>query len=242
MITVKDIREKEFGKQKHGYHEDEVDDFLDEIADQMEELIRENRSLLTQLDDARSAAAAAAAAAASLPVHVTEVAPAPAPEPVPVHNVKAETPVDEPSYFRNLETTLRETLLSAQRIADTTVAEARDKAKDLVTGAEEQAKQLLNGAHDKANKVISDANAEAASAKTELEIFKKQHEDYKSRVTRMLKEQAAALKIDEEEIVEKVTPSKNPSKAEPVEKAEPHAKAERHTAHHVADDAPSLKS
>ena len=53
MITVKDIREKEFNPQKRGYNEDEVDEFLDEIADQMEVLIRENRSLIRRIEKAQ---------------------------------------------------------------------------------------------------------------------------------------------------------------------------------------------
>ena len=38
-ITIKDIHEKEFTKQVRGYSIDEVDDFLDELADQMEAMI-----------------------------------------------------------------------------------------------------------------------------------------------------------------------------------------------------------
>lgn len=188
MITVKDIREKEFSKQKHGYHEDEVDDFLDEIADQMEELIRENRSLLSQLDDAKAAASAQ-------PIPFAQ------PEPVVVSAPAApeQPPVDEPSYFRNLEATLRETLLSAQRIADNTVAEARSKAKEMLSGAEGQAKQLVQSAQEQASKIASDATSAAASAKAEYENLKKAHEDYKGRFTRMIREQMAALKLGEEE-------------------------------------------
>ena len=39
-ITVKDIHEKEFSKQVRGYSIDEVDDFLDELAEQMEAMIK----------------------------------------------------------------------------------------------------------------------------------------------------------------------------------------------------------
>ncbi len=180
MITVKDIREKEFSKQKHGYHEDEVDDFLDEIADQMEELIRENRSLMDQLAEAHTAQPTAESQVVAVPVQEAYQAP-----------VKAvdQVPVDEPSYFRNLEATLRETLLSAQRIADNTVAEARVKAKDLVSGAEDQAR-----------KIATEATTAAQNARVELESLKKAHEDYKGRFLRMVKDQMAAINVDEEEV------------------------------------------
>ena len=45
-ISVKDIQEKEFSRQKRdGYMVEEVDDFLDQIADQLSVLIRENMAL-----------------------------------------------------------------------------------------------------------------------------------------------------------------------------------------------------
>ena len=49
-ISVKDIQEKEFSRQKRdGYNIEEVDDFLDEISDQLSVLIRENMALAEQV-------------------------------------------------------------------------------------------------------------------------------------------------------------------------------------------------
>jgi cell division initiation protein len=176
MVTVKDIREKEFSKQKHGYHEEEVDDFLDEIADQMEALIQENKTLLQQAQEAREMADRAA-------VEQRVAAPAPAapaaPEPAPVH-------ATDEAYFRNLESTLRETLLSAQRIADETVSEAKKKAVAMVLEAEE-----------KADSVMSQHRAEIESARVELEGVRKASEDYRVRFKRLVREQLHAFKLDE---------------------------------------------
>ena len=48
-ISVRDIQEKEFSRQKRdGYNIEEVDDFLDEISDQLSVLIRENMALAEQ--------------------------------------------------------------------------------------------------------------------------------------------------------------------------------------------------
>ena len=69
-----------------------------------------------------------------MPAPVAEravVAVEPAPE-------KAEaSAINEPQYFKNLELTLRDTLISAQKIADETVAEARKKANQMIAAAEE---------------------------------------------------------------------------------------------------------
>jgi DivIVA domain-containing protein len=87
MVTVKDIREKEFTKQKHGYSEDEVDEFLDEIADQMEALIQENRTLLQQAQEARAMADKAISERMAAPAPVVPVPAAPAPPEVkPIQN------------------------------------------------------------------------------------------------------------------------------------------------------------
>jgi cell division initiation protein len=180
MVTVKDIREKEFTKQKHGYSEDEVDEFLDEIADQMEALIQENRTLLQQAQEARAMADKAISERMAAPAPVVPVPAAPAaPEVKPIQNT------DE-AYFRNLEATLRETLLSAQRIADETVSEAKKKAGAMVSEAEE-----------KVGAVMAQHKAEIDSAKVELEGVRKATEDYRIRFKRLVREQLHAFKLDE---------------------------------------------
>ena len=156
MITVRNIREKEFTQGKNGYNEDEVDNFLDELADQMEALIRENQQLAQQ---------------------AKEAAQAPAP--------KADPEVDEPAYFRNLEATLRETLISAQRIADETVTKARQEARQTIASAEEQA-----------NAILTSAKAEAEAAKAETAEVRKAIEDYRTRFVHLVEEQANVLKAD----------------------------------------------
>lgn len=116
-ISVKDIKEKDFTAQKHGYSIEEVDDFLDEIADQVSELIKENFALKEQL----------------------KAAPAPV-----VEEKKPE--FDDSGYFESLQKNMREALISANRIAEETrkaaeaeaaakVAEAQAKAEEITTEA-----------------------------------------------------------------------------------------------------------
>lgn len=155
MITVKDIREKEFTLEKHGYSETEVDTFLDELADQLEVLIRENQQIAQQLQEANEKLAA-----------------------------MADMP-QEPGYFKNLEATLRETLISAQRIADDTVTKANKDAKQAIADAEEQAKAIL-----------ASAKAEADAAKSESAEIRKAIEDYRARFAHLVQEQANVLKSD----------------------------------------------
>jgi len=182
-ITVKDISDKVFSKQVRGYSIEEVDDFLDELAAQMETLIRENRAMMQQLEEAKAAKETESAVVVPAPVVV-------APQPVqPIVAVQPQQQpamlADEPQYFKNLETTLRETLISAQRLADETVAEARKKANTMVANAEEQAAAIAAA-----------AKAEAEAVRAETEETKKAAADYRARFLRMVEDQMHALKAD----------------------------------------------
>ena len=167
-ITVKDIREKDFTKQVRGYSVDEVDDFLDEIASQMEMLIRENRALNLKLSEQSAAA------------------PAPAAEPAPAPAAPAEPARDDTAYFRNLETTLRDTLVSANRVAEDTVNEAKKKAEALVAEAQEQAESI-----------VADAKAEGSQLQAENDLLRSSMASYRENFLRIVKEQLGVLKADE---------------------------------------------
>ena len=176
-ITVKDINEKVFTKQVRGYSIEEVDDFLDELAEQMEVLIRENRSLMQQVEEAKENT-----------VKVVEAPVVAQPAPVviaqPAQSVQPML-ADEPQYFKNLETTLRETLLNAQRIADETVAEARQKANDMIAAAEEQAAAIA-----------SNANADVEAIRVEAAELRKAADEYRASFLRLVEDQVSVLKAD----------------------------------------------
>ena len=65
-ITVKDIREQDFDIINGGYNVDQVDDFLDAVADQMEAVVRENIKMKEELDATRKELEEAAAAKEAL--------------------------------------------------------------------------------------------------------------------------------------------------------------------------------
>jgi DivIVA domain-containing protein len=195
-ISVKEIHEKEFSRQVRGYNIDEVDDFLDEIASQLELLIRENRALTQQLSSRPEApvqvvTTPAQIVPAPLPPVSAPVQTAAKPEPAPVAAI-----ADESKYFKNLEAALRETLISAQRIADETVTDARKKANHMVASAEDKANKLLSSAEEQAASITNSSNAEAALIRSENEGARKAAEDYRSRFIRLVEEQMRALKAD----------------------------------------------
>ena len=185
-ISVKDIQEKEFGTQASGgYNIEQVDDFLDEISEQMAALVRENLELNRQIKSlegevklARSQAEAA----------------------------EAKTPdYNEKSYFSNLQNAMRESLIGAQRIADETMEEANRKAQKTVSDAQVQADQITVTAREKADGMIRQAQQEAdqltADVKGRMETLEARYEALKASATsfkadfsRILEQQQAALR------------------------------------------------
>ena len=185
-ISVKDIQEKEFGTQASGgYNIEQVDDFLDEISEQMAALVRENLELNRQIKSlegevklARSQAEAA----------------------------EAKTPdYNEKSYFSNLQNAMRESLIGAQRIADETMEEANRKAQKTVSDAQVQADQITVTAREKADNLLKQAQQEAdqitSDVKGRMETLEARYEALKASATsfkadfsRILEQQQAALR------------------------------------------------
>ena len=198
MITVKDIREKEFSQQKHGYHEDEVDEFLDEIADQMEALIRENRSMMKKVDEAEAARARAEAALERTPAQPA-AAPAAPVKPAAPTLAQGSASADDSAYFRNLEATLRETLLSAQRIADQTVSEAKKKAEQTMLEAQVNAESIKREAASESATLRATLAQDTQNAKIQVEGLKASSEEHKRKFRTILEGQLEALQQDEGE-------------------------------------------
>ena len=185
-ISVRDIQEKEFGTQASGgYNIEQVDDFLDEIAEQMATLVRENLELNKQIKsletDVKAARLAAEAAEAKTPDY------------------------NEKSYFENLQNAMRESLIGAQRIADETLEEANRKAQKTVSDAQAKADQLTVSAREKADALLNQAKEESeqitADAQGRVETLEKRFDalkaaatNYKAEFSRILDQQATALR------------------------------------------------
>ena len=185
-ISVKDIQEKEFGTQANGgYNIEQVDDFLDEISEQMAALVRENLELNRQVKTLEAEVKMARSQ---------------------VEAAEAKTPdYNEKSYFANLQNAMRESLIGAQRIADETMEEANRKAQKTVGDAQVQADQITVSARDKAEALVKQAQQEAekltADAQGRMETLQARYEALKASATsfkadfsRILEQQQAALR------------------------------------------------
>ena len=185
-ISVRDIQEKEFGTQATGgYNIEQVDDFLDEISEQMAALVRENLELTRQVKTLEGDVLAARKQAAE---------------------AEARTPdYNEKGYFQNLQNAMRESLIGAQRIADETTEEANRKAQKTVSDAQAQADRITVTARSKAdalvNKAQEEADAISAEAKNRVDTLQASFDAlkasataYKEEFSRLLDAQANALR------------------------------------------------
>ena len=127
MITAQDIREKTFEKSKFGgYDMVQVDEFLEELADDLTNSQKE----------------------------------------VAVLKSKMKVLVDKIEEYRNNESALNKSILSAQKLAQEIETEARDKAAKVVADAEKKADETVGSITARAEfEEKRLAAAEAATAK-----------------------------------------------------------------------------
>ena len=174
-ISVRDIQEKEFATQaKGGYNVEEVDDFLDEIAEQLSALVRENLELTKHVGElegeVETAKKEAEAAAARTPDY------------------------NEQGYFDNLQKSMREAMIGAQRIADETKAEAETQAAQVKADAQGQADATITQAQAEAEKITANARTQLANLQEQFETMKASAKSFKADFSRILEEQTALLR------------------------------------------------
>lgn len=138
-ITVSDIEQKEFAYKGAGYDPYDVDQYLDQICDEMVDMQERIDRLEAELAKARREAELAANAAQPVQPEVMEK---------PAEPVVAQT-----------SQTLESILFNAQKLADGAVEDAKRKAADIVQVAQEEADAILQKAGDEKT-VLETAMAE----------------------------------------------------------------------------------
>ena len=166
-ISVKDIQEKEFPTQaKNGYDVESVDDFLDEISAQLSAVARENLELKNQV--------------AQLKQDLAD-------KEKELKEAVAKSPdYNEEGYFRNLQSAMRDSLISAQRVADEATSTARSEAEKLVSDAKIEAEGI-----------VAEAQKNAASAKEEFESLKSAADTYRTSFRKLVEDQLNVLKAND---------------------------------------------
>jgi len=119
IITPLDIHHKEFKRAIRGYNEEDVDVFLDEVAENFELLYKENTEFKEQLE-----------------------------------NINAKI-----KQYENIEETLKNTLLTAQKSAEEVQSNAKKEAELIIRDAELKSKEIIQGALNEKLKIQATINA-----------------------------------------------------------------------------------
>src|SRR5947209_3282947 len=139
-LTPATLREVEFREKLRGYHPDDVDDFLEQVALAVEALLARLHAFETE---------GGAAPRAEAPPAPVEQYTAPVPVVAPF-----ATPATVPESVN--DDTLRRTLILAQRTADLAVAEAEDAAREILEHAQSEASRIRDEAKAKADATLAD--------------------------------------------------------------------------------------
>ncbi len=142
-LTPMDIHHKEFRHSLRGYDEKEVDNFLDDVADEFERLFKENIDLSERLEGAK----------------------------------------EQVRSYQEMERTLHNTLVSAQR-----------SAEDIVSKAGEEAATLLRDAEVKAKEIIHDALTQKQKVAGELVRIKQAEEQFRAEFSAALERHLKSVK------------------------------------------------
>lgn len=170
-LTIDMIEDKEFKIKVRGYDQEEVDEFLDEICDQIEAMEKEIAALQAKLNRANQAPAVKAA-----PIP----APVPAPMPAPIY----APPQEKPAAFAQEDgsESAQRLLARAQKVYDDTVAEANVEAR-----------RILREAQTEAEAGIRELISERDGLKEEIEMLKDTARDYRERFRRLVQDQQHVL-------------------------------------------------
>jgi DivIVA domain-containing protein len=140
-IGSKEVREVEFRERMRGYHQDDVDEFLEQVARGIEVL------------EAKVKEAEQRAAELSARRGTVQVQPAVAERPAPLA----------------ADDTIQRTLLLAQRTADQLLADARAEAEELIGQARDRSSQIIDEARSRASALVEEKARLVASEVDALE-------------------------------------------------------------------------
>lgn len=146
-ITAQDIHNQSFAIDRKGYDVDEVDVFLEHVADEIDLLNNQIADLTTQLEAARSEAAAPRVEASD--VEISEIS----------NGEFANILAEKDATIRDLEDQLADKKANDSAISQALII-AQRSADEIIVKANAQASETMQDAREEADRIISRANAD----------------------------------------------------------------------------------
>jgi len=181
-LALDQIKTISFKQGMRGYNVDEVDEFLDKAAGEVDELRDQLHQLRQQLRQA-SERIAQLQQNSDAPLSVVTPPPAPAPVAVPV----VPAPVVKADTGAGAEQ-VASMIAMAQQFIDQAQNEAEVKARELTTTAQERAREIINEARSRAEDEVQRLNAVKQRLSEDVEALNRQLNAERTRVTSVLTE------------------------------------------------------
>ncbi|GAA2035933.1 DivIVA domain-containing protein [Yaniella flava] len=202
-------------KFREGYDQDEVDDFLDEIVEELRRLNQENDDLRRQVTELEAQTGEEApvpapvpadggeedttTSATDLPVVETEAEPepdasvAPAPEQEATEPAAPAAPAAGTAPQENTAESAAGVLAMAQRLHDEYVSDGERKRDEIVSEAEREANRLVTEAEETSRKTLADFEKRKTVLEREVEELRGFERDYRSRLRSFIENQLQDL-------------------------------------------------
>lgn len=220
-LTPEDVVNKRFQatKFREGYDQDEVDDFLDEVVNELRRLTDENEEFRNKLsacerrvgelsrasvarDSAPEPVAPPMPVPPPAPVTVAQPVPAPAPEPAPLAPVAQMQSVGQgPEAAAGM-------LALAQKLHDEYVRNGEQQRDRIVGDAREHAARLVREAEEKQRQTLGSLEQERSLLERKIDELRAFEREYRSRLKSYLEGQLREL-----EAKAAVVPTRQPAAA-----------------------------
>jgi len=155
LLTADDVREKEFSKTKYreGFDQDEVDDFLDAVADSLDALTKERDRLAAELRAAEANPVGAGASAL----------------------IQAATDTASPPSPSSM-------LAMAQKLHDDYVRSGEEERERIIFDAKAEADRIRNRAEREAQQRLENLGADRADLERKIDDLRRFERDYRTRL------------------------------------------------------------
>lgn len=183
MITPNEITEKQFTTVSNGYDVDEVDAFLNSVADSYTALYKENKELYRKME----------ILASKIEDYREEE------DSIKTALITAQKLADQ--VTKEAKEKAEDAISKSRKSAQQTVSDAQEKAKKIVDEEKEKASSIINEAEKKANDAINGAKIVAANILSEakenseqLVTKAKQEKEFHEQLLNKLKKETAEFK------------------------------------------------
>ena len=196
MLSIKDINEVRKSNFS-GYNSDDVDQFIDEVLETVTALTKENAEIKTRKTDDSAA------------VQQLQVKNAELQEKLSILAAKIES-------YRAEEDGIKDAILSAQRLGNASIREAKAKAEKIVNDANAKADALVKDAKGRSETLVKSYEKQIAAKEKELEDMKREVTNFRASLYGIYKEHLAVIEkiptfdLPEEEQEEKA-PAEEPT-------------------------------